>query len=381
MNSRKKTRIVHFHHNDRNNLNIGDQAHVVAIQEALERQSQEPIEFVEKSIQLLGRQVIPNKFYYPKSKYYPTSLHNIYRTMIRDGYYKVLNECNDADLVIVGGGGVYMGYLFPLNNRFIRKIKTPMSIIGVGYNHNLGAPDFTRRQLDSVKTLSSQASLQSVRDSRTVEFLKQQNIDAELMCDPAIFLSEHDTGLINRKAGVLNIGLNIARHGWNNQNKLKDVLVDTYYESVKHIQSKQKAQVYYMMHQPNEQYYVDALREKGVKFAGIIQVSDARELKAAYAHLDFTISMMLHSTILAFGAGVPSINIGYDDKNLAFMKMTGQLKRYVSVNDLHTAKLNKIIDSTINDLPTEKKNLKKYKKKFAERFDDYIDRTLSLINY
>ena len=301
--------------------------------------------------------------------------------MIRDGYYKVLNECNDADLVIVGGGGVYMGYLFPLNNGFIRKIKTPMSIIGVGYNHNLGAPDFTKRQLDSVKTLSAQASLQSVRDSRTVEFLKQQNINTELMCDPAIFLSERDTGLIKPKAGVLHIGLNIARHGWNNQNKLKDILVDTYYEAVKYIQSKQKAQVYYMIHQPNEQYYVDALREKGIKFAGIIQVSDARELKAAYAHLDFTISMMLHSTILAFGAGVPSISIGYDEKNLAFMKMTGQMERYISVNDLPTTKLIKIIDDTIDDLPTKKRNLKKYKKEFAKRFDDYINRTLSLINH
>ena len=352
---------------------------MVAIQEALTKHSKEPVEFVEKSIQLLGRQVIPNKFYYPKSKYYPTMLHNIYRSAISDGYYKVLRECNDADLVIVGGGGVYMGYLFPLNNRFIPKIKTPMSIIGVGYNHNLGAPDFTKRQLESVRTLSSQANLQSVRDSRTVDFLKEQNINAELMCDPAIFLSERDTGLVKRKPGVINVGLNIARHGWNNQNKLKDILIDTYYQAVKQIQSKQKARIYYMMHQPNEQYYIDALQEKGIEFAGIIQVADARELKGAYANLDFTISMMLHSTILAFGAGVPSINVGYDDKNLAFMQMTGQAKRYVSVNELPSKKLLKIIDSTLDRLPMEKKSLKKYKAEFAHRFDSFIKRTVELI--
>ncbi len=372
-------KIVHFHHNDKNNLNIGDQAHVLAIQEALTPRSKRPVQFIEKSIQLLGRQVIPNKFYYPKSKYYPTVFHNVYRMLIGDGFYKVLQECNDADLVIIGGGGVYMGYLFPLNNSFIRKITTPISIVGVGYNHNLGSPDFSERQLESVRTISSQATLQSVRDSRTVDFLKEQGIEAELMCDPAIFLSERDTGLVTRREGTVNVGVNIARHGWNNQDKLKDALVDAYYEAIRRIGSAQKARFYYMMHQPNERYYVDALRQRGVEFAGVINVSDARELKGAYANLDFTISMMLHSTILAFGAGVPSINVGYDDKNIAFMRMTGQAHRYVGVDALSSRKLNKIIDDTLARLPAEKKNLEKYKMEFSGRFDDYMQRTLALV--
>ena len=372
-------KVIHFNHHDKNNLNIGDQAHVLAIQEALARHASEPIEFVEKSIQLLGRQVIPNKFYYPKSKYYPTFLHNIYRTLIGEGYYKVLRECNEADLVIIGGGGVYMGYLFPLNNSFIQKIKTPISIIGVGYNHNHGAPEFTPRQRKSVEVLSHQASLQSVRDAGTVAFLKQQGIDAELMCDPAIFLSEQDTKIVKRTRGVLNIGINIARHGWNNQDTLRDALVDAYAGAMKRLHKTHKVRFYYMMHQPNEKYYVSALEKKGLSFAAVVSVDDARKLRAEYARLDLTISMMLHSTILAFGAGVPAVNVGYDDKNHAFMDMTGQLARYVSVGDVSARKLTQIIERTLQGLPRQKKQLAQYRQQFLGRFDDFIKRTLALV--
>ena len=294
-------RIIHFNHNVKNNLNIGDQAHVKAIQETLARLYDDELEFVERPIQLLSQHTIPSKPYYPKSKLYPTFIQNFYGILSGESASKLIEECNKADLVLIGGGGVYMSYLFPLNDKLIESITTPIVLFGVGYNHNLGAPEFSERQLNSVHTLAHKARIQAVRDKVTHDFLKRHGIESAIMCDPAIFLSEIDQQ-DDMDGGTLKIAINMARHGWNNQAALQDRIVDAYAELIQNIKKQQPSRFYYFVHQPNELKYVDLLQKKGITFDGIVNAS-ARETKSAYRRVDVSVSMMLHSSILAFGAG------------------------------------------------------------------------------
>jgi polysaccharide pyruvyl transferase WcaK-like protein len=53
----------------------------------------------------------------------------------------------------------------------------------------------------------------------------------------------------------------------------------------------------------------------------------APALRWFYGELDLMLSMMLHSSILAFAAGTPVVNLAYDDKNRAFMADTGHPER------------------------------------------------------
>jgi polysaccharide pyruvyl transferase WcaK-like protein len=63
------------------------------------------------------------------------------------------------------------------------------------------------------------------------------------------------------------------------------------------------------------------LGRRGLKF----EVVDLppREMIGAYKQVDLVICQMLHSSILATNAGVPSLNIGYDVKNASFYDLMG----------------------------------------------------------
>jgi len=372
-------KVIHFNHDDKNNLNVGDQAHVLAIQETFRALSKSEIDFAERSIQLLSRQVLPNTAFLPKSKRYPVFVQNAYRRLCGKSADQLLQECNDADLVLIGGGGVYMGYLFPLYNKLIEQINTPIVLFGVGYNHNLGAPEFSKRQLKSVVTLSGKSALQLVRDEVTYDFLKQHGIDSTLMCDPAIFLQEIDSGLIKKDDDVLRVGINMARHGWNNQRKLKNKLVEVYSDFITKARQEQPVRFYYFVHQPNELLYVELFKKRGIVFDGIINTTDARKLKGAYKNVDITVSMMLHSTILAFGSGVPAICIGYDKKNLSFMEMTGQKDNYINVNEVTGEKLLTIFNRVLRSLDENKSQLRQSKAALEKRYKKLATQALDVI--
>src|SRR6185437_9215529 len=127
---------------------------------------------------------------------------------------KLVKECNEADLILIGGGGVFMGQFLPFNGKLIKQFKSPIVLFGVGYNQNLKAPDLTKRQNDSTKMLADSASLITARDEETVGVLKDLGVNSTLMCDPAIFLSEVDSDLIHSDSTHLNVGINLAQHGW-----------------------------------------------------------------------------------------------------------------------------------------------------------------------
>lgn len=378
VSSRKTIKIIHFNHNDNNNLNIGDQAHVLAIQEQLRQQSKYDVEIIEKSIQLLSYHAVPSIYYYPKSRHYPLFAQNIYRQFKGTSAKKIAEECNAADLIIIGGGGVYMSYLFPLNNQIIKLIKKPIVVFGVGYNHNIGAKPFSAKQRESVQILSHHAALQTVRDQNTLGFLQSCDVtSAKLMCDPAIFLSEHDTELVKKKK-KLAIGVNLARHGWNRENTLKERLIDTYTGAFKQLEKKYDVQFFYMMHQPNEQVYFDSFKQAGIDIQ-LVTTDDARELKAAYAKLDVSLSMMLHSSILAFGAGTPIVEVGYDQKNEAFMKLIGQEKFYTTVDDVTETILIQLIESAIKENLVITSEIKRSKQSFKRDYDTYAREALATV--
>jgi len=378
MNSAGPIRIVHFHHDDEHNLNIGDQAHVVAIHEQLERFSDRPIEFIEKPSKLLSYHAVPSIFYYPKSKYYPLFVQNLYRKLHGISAKDIAEECNNADMVLIGGGGFYMSYLFPLNNDLIQRIQKPLVVFGVGYNQNIGSKAFTKKQAESVRVLSSQATLQMIRDYNTQDFLQTCGVDsAEIMCDPAIFLSERNAGLV-QKTKKLAIGINMARHGWDRQSEMEQQFIETYTQICKTVAERHDAQFFYMMHQPKERVYFDALKDTGIDIS-LVQTDDARELKAAYAQLDVSLSMMLHSSILAFGAGTPIVEVGYDLKNEAFMKLIGQEDLYTTIDDLDAANIVALLESAITRKSALKKALAARKNEFQAVYDDATRRVLATI--
>lgn len=324
------TKIIHFHYNSDKNVNIGDEAHVLAIQETLHRHMG-AVTIVNLPISFLCHYQLPPFLFSHKL---PLSIHNAARILRGMSYKELLNEVNEADLVVIGGGGVYMDHLLPFNIPLINQIQTPIVIFGAGYNHNFGAGEFTSHQLESVKALGLRAKLQSVRDLNTQTFLQRLGVSSELVGDPAMFLERASIAqLSDLKTDGPRVAINIASHGWKQQLQFESLLIEAYVAMIQTLKRDYNAIVYYFIHHPGEHMVVEQLKSRGITFEEVIN-TPARETKAHYGSMDLTISMMLHSTILAFGEGVPSICIGYDDKNKEFMDLTGQSGRYIRVDEL-----------------------------------------------
>jgi polysaccharide pyruvyl transferase WcaK-like protein len=89
------------------------------------------------------------------------------------------------------------------------------------------------------------------------------------------------------------------------------------------------ADLLYMVHTDRE---IDAARRLRREFPTLrICRYPAAKLLYVYGQLDLVVSMMLHSAIFAFAAGVPAVSIAYDEKNRAFMDDTGHPERCFDV--------------------------------------------------
>lgn len=326
------SKIIHFHYNVPGNTNIGDEAHVLAIQDSL-RAQMPGVEIIDRPISFLCKYQLPSVV--PGVRQLPLGVHNAARRLRGQSYEALLREINSADMVVIGGGGVYMDHLLPFNVPLINSMTVPIVIVGAGLNRNTGSVPFDAEQIDSIVALGTRAQLQSVRDNNTLEFLRQHGVQAEMTGDPAMFLK---TGAVKSLGSGLRIGLNIAAHGWKQQAKYESAIITAYGDMAKTLAAEQGATFVYFVHHPGEVSVVEALRAQGVKFEKVV-TGDARTVKAAYAGVDLSMSMMLHSTIFAFGEGVPVVGVGYDDKNKAFMELTGQTGRFLPVAEVNGQRL------------------------------------------
>ena len=367
-------KVIHFHYNSSKNVNIGDEAHVLAIQDTL-RQEIKNVEIANYPISFLCHYQLPKSFI---SQHLPLSAQNAARILRGKSYSQLIKEINDADLIIIGGGGVYMDHLLPFSIPLLHRITTPIVIFGAGYNRNFGSTDFDKHQVESIKVLGQQATLQSVRDTNTQAFLNQLGVTSELVGDPAIFLEKapSTTTLANPKK--LTIGINIAAHGWKLQPKFEAILVDAYVSMMHAIQKRHKTIFRYFIHHPGEYRMIEALERKGILFDTVID-TDARKTKAAYAAVDLTVSMMLHSTILAFGEGKPSICIGYDDKNKSFMDLTKQAKRYIRVDELSEDILMQKVEGTIATLSQNTTRVQAEHARLKDIYSNFSQRVGNLV--
>jgi polysaccharide pyruvyl transferase WcaK-like protein len=95
--------------------------------------------------------------------------------------------------------------------------------------------------------------------------------------------------------------------------------------------------------------------------------------------------MMLHSTILAFGANVPAVCIGYDKKNLSFMQLTGQERRYIEANNISADKLIQLVDSVLfeekgNNLQKTNKLLQARKLELERQTQAFTNRVIGILS-
>ncbi|MFA5023702.1 MAG: polysaccharide pyruvyl transferase family protein [Patescibacteria group bacterium] len=270
----------------------------------------------------------------------------------------MIKKINQADLVVIGGGGIFYSYFLPFNRDVVEAIKRPIVLFGVGYIREVDAPKLSREAARSVVALVKKAKAVGVRDNNTKRFLVKNGVSAkkiEVIGDPAALLTEKKPKIATlRKLGLarpnkkIKIGLNLNYSGWLGFGKWQEDILKAYQEAAEYFlkkyggsggsgreADKTGAQFYYLKHHPGENKIYPELKIKDLR---VVDLRPA-EQKYVYGQMDLVIGMMLHAGVLAFGAEAPEISVAYDLRNYSFAEFIGCPELVVDLDKLKKGEL------------------------------------------
>jgi polysaccharide pyruvyl transferase WcaK-like protein len=248
---------------------------------------------------------------------------------------QLLRFVNAHDAVIVGGGGFCSKFALPLDAALVAAIEPPIALFGVGHNRHFGDPGLDEAQQASLAQVAGRARLVGVRDRATQALLAGLGARARLTGDPAIFLRPARPWWPPRRRRPLGLGLNLAAHGWTGQADGLARAIALCRDALGGLAAD--ADLWYLAHTDSEGDAARALRAEFPRLR--TRRYPAAKLLWTYGQLDLVVSMMLHSSIFAFAAGVPVVNLAYDEKNRAFLDDLGHPDRCLPVAEATAAAL------------------------------------------
>lgn len=291
-------------------------------------------------------------------------------------FIKTLNRHN---LCVIGGGGLYSKFFLPFNAQVIKSIETPIVLYGIGYIRNLGDKDLTDEQIESARLLNTRAKLTSVRDEYTCKFLKDLEIrDVHVIGDPAVFLGSEETNQVALDKNKIKIGVNVASHYWTLYPQYLRRTIGEYIKACEFLIKRLDAEIVYLIHHSDEHQVAEAMKKKKLPLKVVDTTPNPYKMKFIYGKLDLVIGMMMHSTALAFGSGIPIVNIAYDVKNYNFMEFIGQGDKVVDVREADSKKIGDLAIRTINDSKNIKAGFKALKRKLWGRQEDFLTKIKKL---
>lgn len=259
-----------------------------------------------------------------------------------------INVCADM-LVICGGGYVSADAASGALSHVMEDVADfanmtcPVVAFGIGYNSlleyspEIRLPALPDRTLAKIQALSGVSSLVGVRDLN-LQRMMQPSAKGEiaLIGDPALFLEPVKIAELDGHSGKIKIGLNFALHGPISASIFRQHF-KSYVAFLKRVQQNHPVAFYYFVHCDTERIAISLLRRAGIA----LRVVDRppAELISGYAQMEAVIGQMLHSSILATNAGVPSMNIAYDTKNVGFYELMELPHLCVAHDDLTPQKL------------------------------------------
>ncbi len=205
---------------------------------------------------------------------------------------------------------------------WLREIRGPVVSFAPGVNRALedGGADLDDDARATLAELLGRLALSSARDANSCRVLDLVAPGrTTLLADPALFLDAPAAPTV-RDADVLTVGLNLAFHGHEAGAKMPARLRDMV-AAARALARQQPCRFVYFVHEQPERLIPHLLRRAGVP----ARVVDAgpMEMLAEYRKLDVHVCQMLHSSVLAFAAGVPAVALAYDVKNAGLFELMG----------------------------------------------------------
>ncbi len=229
-----------------------------------------------------------------------------------------------ADLVVVGGGGLWfrkdlpLGWYWNIKPEQLHALRCPIVLYSIGLNDieyfRPARWALDQHAIDGILQVVNRAALVGVRDYWTLNWLKKRNIsDAYLVPCPSMFL-EGDTGKEQFGQGDV-IGINIA-----SVVRLADKR--SFFAMIENLIGwimTNGFRVRYLCHDSQPHNEILQLAER---FPGDLIIPQSPfELLRGYASVKIVIGMRAHSILFAFNQNRPIFAITYSRKCEAFLKL------------------------------------------------------------
>jgi polysaccharide pyruvyl transferase WcaK-like protein len=266
-----------------------------------------------------------------------------------------------------------------MNAQTVESIKIPIVLYGIGYIRNFGDGELTDEQKESIRLLNARVKLTSVRDDFTFRFLRELGInDVQVIGDPAIFLGSQEADQLDLNDGKLKIGMNVACHFWTGYPQYLHRAIREYTKAGEFLIKRMDVEIVYLMHHPDEKLALELMKKKlPVKIANT--GFNPYKMKHIYGNLDLVIGMMMHSAVLAFGSGVPMLNIAYDVKNYNFMEFIGQKDKVIDVRGIDSKEICELAVRVLESSKEIKKSFELLRCKLFEKQKDFITKIEDVI--
>lgn len=279
-------------------------------------------------------------------------------TFTEVGWDELTREAADEigrrhDLFVIAGSGYFFldrhgnaAARLDRDSNLLGRLNCPVVAYGAGLNRNLGPPgsdmtasadDVSSGGAEVLARLLGHLVAVGVRDANTQRVLQRlTDKRVELMGDPVLFWPAPPPAVPRPLGQRMRIGVNLAYHGTAMDARLARNL-PIYAAFLRRLAAEISADLHYVVHYDAERAVPLMLRSHGVK----LEVHDvpAGELASLYRTLDLHMCEMLHSSIIAIAAGVPTINVGYDVKNRAFYELLGTSRFSLDAADLSETSL------------------------------------------
>jgi polysaccharide pyruvyl transferase WcaK-like protein len=257
---------------------------------------------------------------------------------------RLLDEINQADMLLVGGGGLIMpgdgfntlsGWQFNISTDDIYNIQVPIVVHAIGYNLFPGE-ELEPKALDSLMALQEVATLFSVRNNGSKQKLLELGLDQyrslEVCPDPGIFTRKDNflpPFLEKRLEGAETvIGLNLA--GDRQHSRFSEDSIEVLIKGINSaLEDYPGCTVLYIPHVSiYDMQFVELLKKNiTVDFVNLAEVcpwlypetpANIYTIATVYNRCDIVLGMRGHSCMIPFGQGTPCIPIGNHNKGKFF---------------------------------------------------------------
>ncbi|MDW5562377.1 MAG: polysaccharide pyruvyl transferase family protein [Methanomassiliicoccus sp.] len=306
---------------------------------------------------------------------FPDDYSDFALTFFRGDFLKTINVLSNADLFLIGGGGmlsdwqswrVILRWLAPLIFVRARGGKTAVYAIGAGPLTTFIGRHLTRFFLNHF------VDVITVRDEDSKKWLLKCGVKKTITvtADPAINLPEQYPAFENLYSNIKK-GSKVERVGliftplfhreelWPNKQPEWDRLRESYVGIVDGILDRGLAPILIPYFYPDEALLAEWIQRKIFEKRGIeikIEVvKNPHDALKLLKTMDVVISVRLHGQIMSASLGVPVIGLIYHSKSREFLRRIGLLN-YSPRNDMEIENINKLqvlekLDLIINEYP------------------------------